>query len=189
MSKLGSWPVESTVRSVGRVAWPVLMAGLLAACSSHLAEEGTNEPWYNKTMVELVGGSRASGEYPAAPTLAVVRGNDPAHAASESPPDDLYRADGSCSGVPLVGPAGSSPQAAELSLEMTECDAVKQMGPPDKVELLRAEPASERNLVLTYRKGVRSGIYRFVAGRLVGIERIPEPPAASPKASVKRRAV
>lgn len=70
-------------------------------------------------------------------------------------------------GVPLV------PQG--VSLEMTECEVVKRIGPAERAEI--GSNGSERTAVLTYIHGARPGIYHFVAGRLSSIERAPEPPA------------
>lgn len=69
-------------------------------------------------------------------------------------------------GVPLV------PQG--VSLEMTECEVVKRIGPAEKTEI--GSNGSERTAVLTYVNGGRPGIYHFVGGRLNSIERAPEPP-------------
>jgi hypothetical protein len=182
--------MRGTTRLIERNAIPAMAAFLLAACSAHVVEEGTSEPWYNKTMMELASGSRASGEPAAAPTLAVAHSTEPLRAAPTT--EDLYRGDGNCGGMPPGPTAGEQPSTSPLltgpSLEMTECDAVKRMGPPDKVELLKGEHG-ERSLVLTYRGGTHAGIYRFLAGRLVGIERTPALPASTTKASGKRRAV
>jgi hypothetical protein len=102
--------------------------------------------------------------------------------------EDLVDSEGRCVGAPMVSAApaveGADPvtvppdaalAASGIGLAMTECDVVKRAGPPEKLELGSNE-RSERALTLTYRKG-RPGIYRFVEGRLVTIERAPEPPA------------
>ena len=80
-------------------------------------------------------------------------------------------------GVPLV------PQG--VSLEMTECEVVKRIGPAERAEI--GSNGSERTAVLTYIRGGRPGIYHFVAGRLSSIERAPEPPAP-PKAAPRKPA-
>jgi hypothetical protein len=82
----------------------------------------------------------------------------------------------------LIGPEGSCSAAsgefpgAGIALEMSECDVVQRAGPPDNIDI-SANARGERIAVLTYGRGERPGIYRFVAGRLVSIERGPEPPA------------
>jgi len=84
-------------------------------------------------------------------------------------------------GVPLV------PQG--VSLEMSECEVVKRIGPAERTEI--GSNGSERTSTLTYVHGARPGIYHFVGGRLNSIERGPEPapqkaaprkPAPKPKA-------
>ena len=76
---------------------------------------------------------------------------------------------------PVTVPANSSQALGGIALEMTECDVVKRAGAPEKVELGTNERTA-RSLTLTYIHGTRPGIYGFVAGRLVTIERAPEPP-------------
>jgi hypothetical protein len=82
----------------------------------------------------------------------------------------------------LIGPEGSCSTAsgefpgAAIGLEMSECDVVQRAGPPDNIDI-SSNPRGERIAVLTYVRGERPGIYRFVAGRLVSIERGAEPPA------------
>jgi hypothetical protein len=82
----------------------------------------------------------------------------------------------------LIGPEGSCSAAsgefpgAGVALEMSECDVVQRAGPPDNIDI-SANARGERVAVLTYGRGERPGIYRFVAGRLVSIERGAEPPA------------
>jgi hypothetical protein len=80
-------------------------------------------------------------------------------------------------GVPLV------PQG--VSLEMTECEVVKRIGPAERAEI--GSNGSERTAMLTYIHGARPGIYHFVGGRLSSIERAPEPPAP-PKAAPRKPA-
>jgi len=81
----------------------------------------------------------------------------------------------------LVGPDGSCSAAsgesefsgAGIALRMSECDVVQRAGPPQNIDI-SADPAGQRTTVMTY-GGERAGIYRFVAGRLVRIERGAEP--------------
>jgi hypothetical protein len=113
-------------------------------------------------------------------------------------PEDLLAADGSC-------PSGSSPVAAAtdgaagapadaaapsgggLALDMSECDVVRRAGAPERFEI--GNEGGQRTALLTYLHGARPGIYRFVGGRLVSVERAPEAPApAKPQRAAKRRA-
>ncbi len=74
-----------------------------------------------------------------------------------------------------------------IALNMTECDVVRVAGVTDKVEIT-ANERGQRTVVLTYVTGARPGIYRFVAGRLVTIERGPEPPPPpKPQRPAKRQ--
>jgi hypothetical protein len=111
-------------------------------------------------------------------------------------PDDLISADGLCPGMaPPGGPAdanalsegaAAAPKTAgAVALGHTECDVVRGAGAPDSVNL-STSPAGQRVAVLTYSRGVRAGIYTFVAGRLNSVERGPEPEA--PPKAVKPKA-
>jgi hypothetical protein len=79
-------------------------------------------------------------------------------------------------GVPLV------PQG--VSLEMTECEVVKRIGPAERAQI-SANDRSERMATLTYINGARPGVYHFVGGRLSSIERAPEPPTPQKQAPRK----
>ena len=104
-------------------------------------------------------------------------------------PADLVNADGQCAAAPeqATGFADSStasaapPSAGGISLQMTECDVVRRAGPVEKIDV-SADERGERAVVLTYVRGPSAGIYRFVSGRLVSIERAPGPPPAPAKA-------
>lgn len=105
--------------------------------------------------------------------------------------DALVSADGRCADAPAAdaAPPGGEPPAVPASrgvtLDMSECDLVRLNGPVDRVELGTNE-RGERTAVLTYSQGARAGIYRFVSGRLVTIERAGEPLAA-PKPAKKKK--
>jgi hypothetical protein len=99
--------------------------------------------------------------------------------------EDLVDADGRCAAAFSIAEPGTdqaaTPSAAPLlatgiALEMTECDVVKRAGPPERVEIGSNE-RSERTATLTYIRGARPGVYNFNSGRLVTMERAPEPPA------------
>jgi hypothetical protein len=89
-------------------------------------------------------------------------------------------------------PAGTPLIAGGVGLQMTECDVVNRIGPPERVEIGQNE-RSERTATLTYIRGARPGIYGFVGGRLATIERAPEPPPAQrparPQRPAQKRAV
>jgi len=96
-------------------------------------------------------------------------------------PAALIGPDGSCAGGGSEGEfAGSG-----VALEMSECDVVQRAGQPDGIDF-STNARGERTAVLTYTRGDRAGIYRFVSGRLKSIERGPEPPA--PERPTKKKA-
>jgi hypothetical protein len=103
-------------------------------------------------------------------------------------PADHVNADGQCAAAPeqaagFADPsaAGAAPSAGGISLQMTECDVVRRAGPVEKLDV-SADERGERAVVLTYARGPSAGVYRFVGGRLVSIERAPGPPPAPAKA-------
>ena len=84
---------------------------------------------------------------------------------------ELVGPDGQCV------PAGPEPApAGGVTLQMTECDVIRRAGAAEKFEL-GVNERGERSLLLTYSRGPSPGIYRFAGGRLVSIERAPQPPA------------
>ena len=104
---------------------------------------------------------------------------------------DLVDAQGVCPGMtppppppdPGADPAQTaavapmaSPSARGVGLEMTECEVARALGVPQRAEIGNNE-RGERRATLTYFSPERSGIYRFTDGRLITIERGPEPPA------------
>ena len=106
---------------------------------------------------------------------------------------DLVGPEGQCAGGPEQGfadqaAAGAAPQpplaAGGIALQMTECDVVRRAGPAEKIDF-GVNDRGERAVVLTYSRGSSPGIYRFAGGRLVSIERAPEPPSAPSKGQQK----
>jgi hypothetical protein len=129
--------------------------------------------------------------------------------------DDLIDASGRCAGEaaasapralnftagPQAGPttpsapppgtaSGGAPAVRTgVSLGMTECEVVRALGHTDRIEISTNE-RGQRSVTLTYLTGERPGVYRFVAGQLVSLERAGEAPAApkpaKPKAAKKQ---
>jgi hypothetical protein len=94
--------------------------------------------------------------------------------------EDLVDAGGNCA-APFASatadpsaPASPPPISAGVGLDMTECEVVKRLGPPERVEI-GTNARSERTLTMTYVRGSRPGVYQFVSGRLNTMERGPEP--------------
>jgi hypothetical protein len=102
-------------------------------------------------------------------------------------PDDLVDGSGRCAGAPppVMSDAGADPSAQVaptptapvrgVGLDMTECEVVSASGPPQRVDI-GANERGERNVIMTFASVDRAGTYRFVGGRLVSLERGPEPP-------------
>jgi hypothetical protein len=119
-------------------------------------------------------------------------------------PQDLVDASGRCpAAVSAPGPdvagggqgaQGAAP-AAQLSgrpivLKMTECDLVGAAGAPEDTQI-GANEHGDRAVTLEYKAGVHAGIYRFVSGRLVSVERVegaPTAPAQKPPARKPKQA-
>jgi hypothetical protein len=100
------------------------------------------------------------------------------------PPEQLVSADGACPGLApseaqaLAGsdqPSAAVPPGGKVALGQPECEVARGIGMPDSVNV-SAGQGGERVAVLTYLRGPRAGIYRFVAGRLASVERAAEPP-------------
>jgi hypothetical protein len=120
-------------------------------------------------------------------TAAAVTGNDliaaDGHCAGDAPASQALNfqagpqvgntANGAAAAIP-------SPEAKSIghgvALNMTECDVIRAIGPTNQIEVATNE-RGQRSVVLTYPQGERSGVYRFVGGRLVSIERGPDAPA------------
>jgi hypothetical protein len=60
-----------------------------------------------------------------------------------------------------------------IIFDMTECEVVKRIGPPDRIDI-GVNARGERAVGLTYANAERAGLYRFRSGRLYSIERLPE---------------
>ena len=126
------------------------------------------------------------GDWFSKPTIIV---NDKtATVRREVAPNDLLGPDGACAGsaVPAQEPAGGDTTAVPttaplvpggIGIDMTECEVVQRAGRADNFEI-GSNQRGERSVVLTYIHGPKPGIYKFAAGRLVAMERGPEPPAA-----------
>jgi hypothetical protein len=124
--------------------------------------------------------------------------------------DDLIDASGRCAGEaaaapqalnftagPQAGPATPNapppdPNAATatprtgVALGMTECEVVRTIGHTDRIEI-STDQGGRRSVTLTYLQGPRPGIYRFVAGQLVSLERVDEAPGAAKPAKPKTK--
>lgn len=71
--------------------------------------------------------------------------------------------------------APATPTGGGVGLDMSECDVVTAAGVPQHIDITTNE-RGERTVIMTYTTSERAGIYRFVGGRLVSLERGPTPP-------------
>jgi hypothetical protein len=161
---------RSPIRLVfaGALAMPAL-----AGCSSAPSILSGDAGWFSKPM----------------PVFDVPNWNSSRRIAplSSRPvgPEDLLAADGSCPGGSAVAAAtdGAASAPADTAapsggnVALSECGVVRRAGAPERFEI--GNEGGERTALLTYLHGARPGIYRFVGGRLVSVERGPEAPAAA----------
>lgn len=179
----------------GKVCVAVLVvAGLLgvAGCSGDSgglnSKLGLTRPdWGNYSNPEPV--ARGGGGPPVA-DLVGPDGRCAGDLPAASPVMNFQAGPEASPGAPSRGlpPAPSAmPMARGIALQMTECEVVRAAGPTHMVEI-SANERGQRVAVLTYMDGPRPGIYRFLAGRLVSIERGPEPPPPPPKAAKAKKA-
>ena len=100
---------------------------------------------------------------------------------------DLVDAQGGCAGASAATSEGEPGQlnARGVGLEMTECQVAQALGAPEATDIARNE-RGERAVTMTYLRTERAGLYRFVRGRLVSIERAPG--AAEPERPAKQPA-
>jgi hypothetical protein len=94
-------------------------------------------------------------------------------------PADYINADGSCAGR-SAEQASTEQVAAGIALQMTECDAVQVLGPPQKIDI-GANERGDRLVTILYSQGERRGLYHFTAGQLTLIERADELAPAKPQ--------
>jgi hypothetical protein len=110
-------------------------------------------------------------------------------------PADLVDGQGLCAGAAAAETVAESGGPSEtritrgVGLDMTECEVVRILGQPQSANV-GSDERGERSVVMTYTMTERAGIYRFVGGRLVSIERGAEPPpvATPEKKPAKKQA-
>jgi hypothetical protein len=164
----------------------VVLAAVLAGCSSKLFTEGNLQPV--KFFQKADWGSTT------APADSNFNSNGPVNA------EDLVDASGACATAVTAAPAGDgnaainpvmagAPVLGGVALGMTECQVVQRIGQPGNIQI-SADPNNDRAAVLTYMAGPWPGIYRFTGGRLKEVERVatPEPPKPAKPARKKKAA-
>ena len=110
---------------------------------------------------------------------------------------DLISAEGYCAG--MAAPADSNAMTdqrapveavqggAGIAIGRTECDVARAAGAPDNVAI--TSEGGRRMTTLTYVRGPRPGIYRFVNGRLNSMERVAEPTQPKKPAKTAKKQV
>jgi len=92
---------------------------------------------------------------------------------------DLVDANGNCGGAAPVQSEQAAPALPRnVTLQMTECEVVRSLGPPVSVQI-GTDGRGERQTTMTY-PTTEHPIYIFTAGRLSTIERGAEPPPPEP---------
>jgi hypothetical protein len=163
-----NWVASMPLLSMGtvlRLIVPATLATAMAGCSMM-------PEWSQMKMPSIDSSTFALG------TPSVVKNSGPVKPVTA---EDLVDGEGRCSGAapapvdnsmdPTVSPSQPS-LSRGVALQMTECEVSRLLGPPQTVEM-QPKPGGERAMTMTYASGVRPGIYRFSAGRLVAIERVP----------------
>jgi len=100
-------------------------------------------------------------------------------------PADLVDGQGNCSPQPVQGTPEALAGARSVGLEVSECQVVRSLGPPQSAQV--GAENGVRTSVLTYRSGDRPGVYRFSGGRLKVIEQGDEPQPAARKPAAKKQ--
>ena len=161
-----------------RMAWAAVASFALASCSGPDLSQVKVLPNVEGTLVrpnfnEFQKREEARG--PIVPTDLVDAGGRCPDAGPARAPDVA----GGGQGGDTAGPT-PQPLLHPIALRMSECEVVRAVGPPQDVQI-GVNERGDRAVTLQYTTGGRPGIYRFVDGRLVSIERAGEsPPAAKP---------
>jgi hypothetical protein len=180
------------LRGAGRpvlVALPLALAAVLAACSGpDLGQVSLPKvdssvfvtPNFNEFQ------KREQAQGPIGPQdLVDASGRCPAAAAPAQAPDVAGGGQGTQGATPAAQLSGRP-----IVLKMTECDLVGAAGAPQDVQI-GANERGDRAVTLEYKAGVHAGIYRFISGRLVSVERVegaPQTPAQKPPARKPKQA-
>jgi hypothetical protein len=174
-------------RSVNQVACAGLLAvaGALAACTASLPDftqvklpsARTMMPQNVDTYVPPVStrALKAVGPGDLVDAQGMCAAAAPATAAAQ----------GSETGAGPVAPAVAGPAVpGPVGLEMTECETVAAVGPPQSVNIASDERGT-RKVTMIFMGNERAGTYEFIGGRLKALERGPEPPAPPPQPKKK----
>jgi hypothetical protein len=89
---------------------------------------------------------------------------------------------------PAPNVAPGPPPLGSVGLDMTECEVVQAIGPPQSVNIGAGERGG-RQVTMIYMGNERAGTYVFRNGRLSSLERGPEPPPPPPQEPKKKKPV
>jgi hypothetical protein len=104
--------------------------------------------------------------------------------AATAPPPAAAAAQGSESAAAPVAPPAGPAVPGPVGLDMTECEVVVAVGPPQSVNIASDESGT-RKVTMVFMGNERAGTYEFIGGRLKALERGPEPPAPPPQPKKK----
>jgi hypothetical protein len=158
----------------------LVVAPVLGGCGASLSDYSIKDQEWFSRPAKMFNRSVSIETPPLSPTATVS-------------PNDLISADGGCVGVtPSDANAlveGQPAPTGSVALGHTECDVARAAGTPDNVNI-SANERGERVAVLTYTRGPRPGVYRFVSGRLTDAQGTvaPEAPAKPAKKTKKKPA-
>jgi hypothetical protein len=169
-----------TPKRAARVAGAALALSLVAACSSVPDITQINVPKVDFSDFTVSDWN-------------VFAKTSPASVKPVSP-EDFVDPQGQCAGTvapapeaapsPAEGAAAAPAVPRGIALGMAECEVVRATGQSPRVEIA-ANDRGDRTVIMTYDSGDHAGIYRFVAGRLVSMERNPQAVATKPTSKKK----
>jgi hypothetical protein len=161
--------------------------GALAGCSSSMPDFSqfkvpSTRSFLPENMDTYVPPSSVRADRPVGPGdlvdgQGICAGGPSTVAAAPAPPpapaEAALSAPGAAPGPPNGAPA--PPVLGTVGLDMTECEVVQAIGPPQSVNITAGE-RGDRQVTMIYMGSERAGTYLFRRGRLSSLERGPEPP-------------
>jgi hypothetical protein len=140
-----------------RMVAAIALAGAVAACAGDVTVNDLNPTRKLQTMMR--------------PNWLTFSGHNDDLTLPPVREIDLISRAGQCAAVAPAGDTGGL--LGGVSLQMTECEVVNRLGPPDNTDF-DVDGRRERMVTLTYAGGARPGVYTFTEGRLNSIGRGPQ---------------
>jgi hypothetical protein len=172
--EFGALAMQRSNRMVLRALAMAALVQALAACSSDLSLNNLTLVPKPETLMrkpDWATFSAGKNDFSLRPLTSADFVNQDGQCAAAA---EQARGSADSAGAEGAGPTGG------IGLRMTECEVVRRAGPVEKIDI-SADERGERTVVLSYLRGPAAGVYRFVGGRLVSIERAPGPPPAPAK--------